>query len=214
MSADPAPSSSFETQLDRYADLLVTHGVNIQPGQILQLTAEASTRDFAVRVADAAYRRGARFVHTELIEPRIGRSRFLHADEESLDFVPRFVTAKYDELVDEKAATLRLVGSEDPDILADLDPSRLNRARKAQYVAAKRFFDDGIGRGQVHWTVAAAATPGWGRKVFPDLGPREAEQRLWEEILKLVRADRNDCLEVWQEHNEKLHHRAKTLTGM
>jgi aminopeptidase len=207
-------TGQISEQLDRYADLLVTHGANIQPGQLLQLGAEAAVRDFAVRVVDAAYRRGAGYVHLELIEPRAARSRFLHASEESLDHVPAFQKAKSDELVDTKAATIRLVGSEDPDILSDLDPAKLNRARLAQFRAAKRFYDDGIGRNQVHWTVAAAATPGWGQKVFPDLGPDEAEMRLWEEILKLVRADRPDCLEAWDEHNEKLHRRGKTLTEL
>ena len=205
---------SIEAQLDRYAELLVTHGANIQPGQVLIVTAEAVTRDFAVKVVDAAYRRGAKWVSLDLIDARAGRSRFLHAKEDDLDFVPGFTAKKYDEWVEAKGATIRLIGSEDPDILADLPPAKLNRARVAQYRAAKRFYDDGIGRGQVHWTVAAAATEGWGKKVFPDLPGPEAKQRLWEEILRLVRADRDDCLSAWEEHNERLHHRSKTLTEM
>jgi aminopeptidase len=198
----------------RYADLIVSHGVNVQPGQLVQLTAEAAVRDFAALVVDAAYRRGAGYVHLELLEPRAARSRFLHASEESLDKLPDFLRAKSDELVESRAATIRLVGSEDPDILADLPPSRVNRARVAVFRAAKRFYDDGINRNRVHWTVAAAATPGWGRKVFPDLAPRAAETRLWEEILRLVRADREDCLAAWREHDDALHRRASALTSM
>lgn len=200
--------------LDRYADLLVTHGVNVQPGQVLLITAEAAVRDFAVRVVDAAYRRGVKYVQLDLIDGRAGRSRFLHSEDENLDFVPDYVTARFNELVDKNAATLRLVGSEDPDLLSDLDPAKLNRARVASYQAAKRFYDDGIGRGRVHWTVAAAATEGWGKKVFPHLSRLEAKQRLWEEIIRLVRADQPNCLEVWDQHNEKLHERAKKLTEM
>ncbi len=205
---------SFEDKLDRYAELLVTHGANVQPGQMLLLTAEAAVRDFAVRVVDAAYRRGAKSVTLDLIDARAARSRFLHANEESLDFVPGFITAKFDEWVENKGATIRLVGSEDPDILSDLPPAKLNRARVAQYHAAKRFYDDGIGRGQVHWTVAAAATEGWAKKVFPDLSGKDGERKLWDEILRLVRADREDCLAAWDEHNEKLHHRGKALSEM
>jgi aminopeptidase len=205
---------SIESQLERYADLLVGHGANVQPGQILQITAEAVNRDFATRVAEAAYRRGAKWVQLELVDARVSRSRFLHASEESLDYVPSFVGAKFDEWVEEKGATIRLIGSEDPDLLADLEPAKLNRARVAQYRAARRFYEDGIGRGQIHWTVAAAATEGWGRKVFPDLPGPEAKRRLWEEILRLVRADREDCLEAWEEHNATLHRRSETLTGL
>ncbi len=205
---------SMNEALDRYADLLVTHGVNVQPGQVLLITAEAAVRDFAVRVVDAAYRRGVKYVQLDLIDGRAGRSRFLHSADEDLDFVPGFVKARFDELVDSKAATLRLVGSEDPDLLSDLDPAKLNRARVASYQAAKRFYDDGIDRGRVHWTVAAAATEGWGKKVFPDLSGPEAKERLWEEIFRLVRADQQNCLEVWDQHNEKLHKRAKKLTEM
>jgi len=200
--------------LDRYAELLVSTGAAVQPGQLVQVTAEAAVRDFAARVVDAAYRRGAGYVHLDLIEPRAARSRFVHSAPESLDRVPDFLRAKADELVETRAATIRLVGSEDPDILADLEPARLNRARLATYRAAKRFYDDGIGRNRVHWTVAAAATPGWGMKVFPDLEPAAAERRLWEEILRLVRADREDCLAVWEEHDAALHARAAALDSL
>jgi aminopeptidase len=200
--------------LERYADLIVSTGANVQPGQLVQVTAEAVVRDFAVRVVESAYRRGAGYVHLDLIEPRSARSRFLHAAPESLDRVPDFLRAKADELVETRAATIRLVGSENPDILADLEPAWLNRARLATFRAAKRFYDDGIGRNRVHWTVAGAATAGWGMKVFPDLEPAAAETRLWEEILRLVRADREDCLAVWAEHDAALHARAAALDAL
>ncbi|HIN80135.1 MAG TPA: aminopeptidase, partial [Planctomycetes bacterium] len=56
--------------LDRYAELLVSRGANVQPGQTLQLTCDAIVRDFALRIVEAAYDRGARFVQFDLIDER------------------------------------------------------------------------------------------------------------------------------------------------
>ena len=46
--------------LERYAELIVRKGCNVQPGQILYLGADVQSCDFAVKVAEAAYEVGAR----------------------------------------------------------------------------------------------------------------------------------------------------------
>ncbi len=78
----------------------------------------------------------------------------------------------------------------------------------------KHYYQEGIGKSKVHWTVAGAATPQWGKKVFPELPNHEAFQSLWEEIFKVCRADKPDCLELWEKHNAMLHKRSRKLTEM
>lgn len=205
---------TFAEQLKTYAELIVTHGLNIQPDQIVNISTEAYHRDFALLVADAAYQRGASFVNLDLIDARLGRLRILKSREENLSYVPEYLGIKYRELVDKNAANLKLIGAEEPDILADLDPKAVNTVRLHQHLAIKHFYDEGIGKSLVHWTVAAAATAKWGQKVFPQLEPEQARQKLWEEILKICRADKPDCLALWREHNQTLKKRAALLTGM
>jgi len=206
---------SFETQLQTYAKLLVHHALNVQPGQVVNIGAEAVHRDLVVMVAEEAYRRGAKYVDVSLDDSRVGRARVeLGAEGENLDFVPDYVTTKLEATVNDNGANLRIIGSENPDILADQNPKRINRLRMANYKAAKYFYDEGIGKSKVHWTVAAAATPAWGRKVFPELDGAEAEAALWKEILRICRADQDNCLELWSDHNRRLHDRGRRMTEM
>lgn len=204
----------LDRALDRYAELLVVRGANVQPGQTLQLTCDAEVRDFAVRIVEAAYERGARIVQLDLVDERSSRARISRCREEFLDFIPRHVPVRFDELVEDQGATIRLVGSEDPDCLSGLDPMRSNRSRLAGHRAAKRFYEEGIGLSQVQWTVAAAATAGWGRKLFPGTEDEVARRSLWESLLKIARADREDCLEAWDQHNKILTERGQALDGL
>lgn len=204
----------FKEQLKNYADLIVSHGLNVQKGQLVNISTEAINRDFALLVVEAAYKRGARYVNLDLSDQRVIRTRVLESSDQDLKYVPSYLGKKYDELLDESAANLKILGSEDPDILSDLDASKVNAMLTQQRLALKRFYEEGIGKSKVHWTVAAAATPKWGKRLFPDLSDEEAHKKLWLEILKATRADKENCLELWKEHNTALHTRAKKLTEL
>jgi len=206
---------SFKERLECYAELIVRHGLNVQPGQCVNISTEVCHRDFAMLVAKTAYRVGARHVGVEFSDPRLARIRIENSNEENLEYVPGYVTHKYTDLVHDVAANLKIIGSEDPDILSDLPPRAVNTLRLSRYHAVKHFYDEGIGKSKVHWTVAAAATPAWGRKVFPDaLSDESACELLWQAIFRACRADQPDCLSLWKEHNQVLQARAKRLTGM
>lgn len=204
----------FSGALKNYANLLVSYALNIQEGQILNISTEAINRDFALLVAEAAYQRGAKYVNLDLSDLRLTRLRVLSKNEDDLRYVPSYLSIKYDELLDNTAANLKILGSEDPDLLSDLDPKKVNTMMIAQRLALKRFYDEGIGKSKVHWTVAAVSTPKWARRIFPELSETEAQQRLWDEILKAVRADKENCLELWKEHNLALQRRAKKFTEL
>ena len=204
----------FLEKLNSYAQLIVCHGLNLQKGQIVNISAEVVHRDFAYLVAKTAYEHGARFVNLDLLEPRLARTRLLVAAEEDLSYVPPYVGVKYRDLVDQTAANLKIVGAEDPDLLSDLEPKRVNTVRVHQFLAVKYFYDEGIGKSLVHWTVAAAATPKWAKKVFPALEAETACAKLWDEIFRITRADQQNALELWRVHNQTLQRRAKKLTEM
>jgi aminopeptidase len=165
-------------------------------------------------VAEAAYKRGAKFVNIDLADPRALKLRIEQSKSEDLSYVPPYITTKYNELVDTVAANLKILGPEEPDLLADLDPKKINIQRLHQRLAIQYFYDEGIGKSKVHWTVAAAATPKWGQKVFPNLSPEAAEAALWREIFAICRVDKPDYMREWREHNERLRLRAKRLTEM
>jgi aminopeptidase len=205
----------FEQKLDNYADLLVTHGLNVQAGQVVNITGELIHRQLLQRVAAKAYRAGAKYVNIDLIDPWHARQRILGStDPEFLTYVPPFIPAKFNEIVDTHGAVLRFQGSEEPEILADLPPEAVNNVRIHYMKSLKRYYDEGVSQSKMHWTVAAAATPKWGKRVFPELDEAAACQALWEAIFSICRVDKPNYLELWQQHNFKLLKRAQLLTEL
>ncbi len=206
--------SRFEEQIARYANLVATYGLNVQPGQLVNVSSEPYHRDFLAALVTEMYRRGAGFVHVDLIDPVLQRRRFEHSNAKFLSTLPNFYAAKFGELVDKGAANLKLLGPEFPEYLDGLPPEAVNTARKAGYQAAKRFYDEGIDKSKVQWCVIAASTPGWAARLFPDVAPREAEGLLWDHIFRICRVDRADYLSLWANHNSVLKNRARKLSTL
>lgn len=205
----------FDTRLNRYAELLVCHGLNVQPGQSVNLTGEIIHRNLLQKLVEASYKRGAKYVNVDLIDPWHIRQRLLESKDESyLSYVPAFIPTKFEEILDSKGAVLRLVGSEDPDCFADIDPEKMNAMQLQIRQTLKRYYQEGVGKSKIHWTVAAAATPKWGKKVFPELSEEEAYKALWNAIFTICRVDHPHYLELWDKHDAILKKRAQRLTDL
>lgn len=206
---------NFDTQLDRYADLLAGYALNIQEGQCVNLGGEIIHRDLLSRIAKAAYRRGAKYVNIDISDPLHTRQRLeLSASDNYLSYVPSYIPTKYNELVENHGAVLRLVGSEEPDCLANLPPEKVNKMQLATRQSLKEYYQEGVGKSKVHWTVAAAATPKWAKKVYPELSENEGCKKLWEDIFKICRLDEDDYIAAWKKHDKRLYERAKKLTDL
>ena len=77
-----------DATLERFADVIVGFGANVQPGQIVSVSCEPG-KEFMVRaIAASAYRHGAKFVDVQYFDPWVKRARIEHGREEDLDFIP------------------------------------------------------------------------------------------------------------------------------
>ena len=83
-----AQITAGDARLERFADLIVGFAANVQPGQIVAISTEPGKLELTRAVADSAYRAGAKFVDVALFDLHVKRSRILHADEDTLDYVP------------------------------------------------------------------------------------------------------------------------------
>ncbi len=189
--------------LDRYAELLIRIGANLQVGQSLFLTADLEHAGFAVRVATAAYRAGARYVQMVWNHDPMSRARLLHSTEDYLDFVPEFDVARARQALDEGWARLILVGPSHPGLFEDVPPNLMRRAAQARQRKLK-FFSDAYMANQHQWCIAGVPTAPWAAQVFPDLPADEALARLWDVVLATVRADQPDPVAAWQAHDRRL----------
>ena len=101
-------------QLDRLAELLVKFGANVQPGQIVTLSSEPWKEPLARAVGEAAYRHGAKFVDLRVFDLYLKRARALHADPDTLGFVPPWYGENMLAFGEHRCATIALTGPVDP----------------------------------------------------------------------------------------------------
>ena len=197
------------TQLERYAHLALTVGLNLQEGQPLVLGGSADSLPFLRALTRAAYRLGARAVAVEILDPEIARIGVEEVREAYLDELPDwFVRARLRAIED--GAALLTLADDDPFAMKGVDPDRLGRRMQAA-MRVRRPYLEQVGAHRVNWLAVGAATPGWARAVFPELEPQEATERLWQAIFATVRLDAPDPEAAWRAHTARLEARARAL---
>ena len=198
----------MQDRLERYADLIVDFGVNVQPGQILDLGSGLGKEDLTRAITASAYRRGAKFVDVNYWDPWLKRVRVQYAADEVLDFVPSWYGERTLQLGEERAATILLSGPLAPHLYDDLDPARLGR----DVFPRVKEWTKVINERTVNWCIAPGPSEKWAELVHPDLEPGEALEKLWEQVLHVCRMDEPDPQEAWRSRSEALKGVAERLT--
>ena len=194
--------------IDRLAELAVRFGANVQRGQIVAIGTEPGKEELTRALAVHAYKAGARFVDVASFDLHIKRARILHAEEDTLDYVPPWYGERLLALGDERAARIGLTGPVAPGLLNDLDPARAGRDQLPFLKEAAKVVNERT----TNWTAIPCPTPAWAQLVFPDLDEAEALERLWREILHVMRLDEDDPVAKWRERADTLVGAAERLT--
>jgi aminopeptidase len=198
-----------DATLQRFADVVVGFGANVQPGQIVSVGCEPG-KEFMVRaIAASAYRHGAKFVDVQWFDPWVKRARVEYAREEDLDFIPDWHGKRLLALGEVGAARVGLSGPVAPGLLEDLDPARVGRDRFPALKEAGQVVNDRT----TNWTIAPCPTPAWAQLVFPDLDPAEALAQLESRLLHVCRLDEDDPIAAWRSRADFLVATAERLTG-
>lgn len=203
--------SIFKQQLENYADLAVKVGVNIQPDQILFISASTDSIDFVRIVTEKAYDAGARQVIVDFSDDIISRLRFEKAPEDSFSDFPEWKIIEREQLVEKGAAFMSIV-SQSPDLLQNVDPARISAFQKASGKALSKF-RQALQADKFSWTVIATPSPAWAEKVFPNLTAEEQVPALWDAIFKAVRANAENPVQSWIEHDQSLHEKVDYLNA-
>ena len=223
MQAEPSPASIAATggdvieagpvdvaTLERFAELIVTFAANVQRGQIVAIGTEPGKLELTRAVAAAAYRAGAKYVDVSMFDLHVKRARILHADEDTLDYVPPLIGQRILALGEHRAARIGLTGPVAPGLLNDLDPQRAGRDQlpfvpeNAQVVNALT----------TNWTAAPCPTQPWAELVYPQLSPAAAYSRLWQQVLHMCRLDGPDPVAAWRARQDTLVAVSERLTEL
>lgn len=203
--------TNFQKNLEKYADLAVRVGVNLQPNQNLTINASIEVVDFVRLVVKKAYEAGARNVYVEWSDDVITRTRFELASEEALSDYPEWKAKGLETLAENDGAFMSIISS-DPDLLSGIDPKRIAASTKAAGMALSKYRNY-LQADKASWSVIAAASKKWAEKVFPNENEDQQVEKLWEAIFKTTRADQEDPVAAWKQHNDNLHTKVEYLNS-
>lgn len=198
-----------QTLQERYADLVLKKGVNIQKNQALVINAPIEGVEFVRLVAKKAYDLGAKNVHINWADDELTFLKYKHASDEVIENVPGWKVDMQEGFAEDGAAFLSIHAT-DPDLLKDIDPQRIAAANKAAGVALRKFREYTM-NDIVTWSVISIPTRAWAQKIYPEKTADEAVSALWDTIYKMVRVDGEDPIEVWNKHNQRLENAFITL---
>jgi aminopeptidase len=199
-------TNGSDDRLRRYAELAVRVGANVQEGQLVEIFGLIQHAPLVRALSRAAYEAGARYVDVLYQDQHVRRARIELGPEEMLDWTPPWLLKRVQVLGEENGATISITGDPEPELFADLDGSRVGRARmKELNLAYLRQITEQLS----NWTIVAYPNEGWATTVFgePDV------ERLWDAVAHAVRLEEPDPVEAWREHMGRLDERAETLNA-
>lgn len=191
-----------QSTLEKYAELALRTGVNLQKNQPLMINSTIEGADFTRIVARKAYELGAKNVHINWTDDELTLLKFQYVSKEELSNIPQWQIDKNLSFAKDGAALLS-IRSTNPDLLKGIDAEKVGKFNKASAEAMKEFRQYTM-NDRIRWSIISIPTGDWAQKIFPDLTKEEAIESLWEQIFKIVRVDKEDPIAAWQEHNETL----------
>jgi aminopeptidase len=196
-----------EQLLERYAELIVGFGANVQPDQVVAVEASPEAAPLVHRIARLAYERGARYVDVAYFDPVVKRLRAELADGDSLSWVPPWLGRRILDLGELDAARIRLSPIVPPGLLSGIDPARASRDRLPSVREVLKTIEDR----SIAWTISPFPTAAWAQVVFPELEPPAAVDALWRDLEHVCRLDEPDPVDAWQRRMRELWEAASRL---
>jgi aminopeptidase len=195
----------MDERLERYAELCVRVGANVQPGQELFVESDLAHTELARAIVRQGYRAGATYVHVLYHDDHVRRAMIELGPDGALTHAPEW-RKEWLESGDGNAF-IGTTGDPEPELMADLDGDRVGRAlmQELTEIGLRQLRDN-----SVNWCVVAAPNEGWASQVFgePDL------ERLWELVAFAMRLDEPDPVAAWREYSDLLQERAAMLNAL
>lgn len=196
-------------RLQKYAQALLTTGVNLQKNQTLVINVDVENQDFALIVTQEAYALGAKEVVLNWRSTTIGKERLLHATDEVLANPAPWIPEYYKTYVESGAAFLSLI-SANPKALAGVPSERIaSQSRNLNKVL--HFYHEAIMDSTLTWCVASVATLRWAELLGFTGTDEEKIDALWSEIFTLCRIENINKEEELASHLKRLETRTKAM---
>lgn len=184
--------------IEKYANVLVKVGLNIQKGQTLFLQCCPEALDLARAVTEKALENGAKDVRVSISDPYINQIRGKYLTKEQCSLVPQWMKDEETYYLDDDGVQLALFGTY-PDLMnevSDENAMALAYASNELRNVVRKY----IHAGEIQWCGTALPTMEWAKKVYPELEDAKALQQLENDIIRMMRLDADDPIQAWNEH--------------
>ncbi|TSB47809.1 aminopeptidase [Alkalicoccobacillus porphyridii] len=200
-----------EKQLKKYADLAVRSGINVQKNQLVIIHSDIKNATLAHTIQKAAYEVGASNVVIDWFDEKSTKEFYTHALEDTFDYFPNWKYDQFKEWDDAGAAYIHII-SENLEVSKGIQIERMNRFQKAYRTKLKEHHAK-IRSHEVRCCLLAVPSFEWATKVSPHLSEEKAVQTLWELILCGSRANGDDPIKDWEDHNRFFESRKKFINN-
>jgi aminopeptidase len=205
-------SSVFEQYLEKYAEIVLKVGLNLQPGQRLIIDRAPLELAPLVRlIAAQAYKNGAKLVDVVWRDERLELVRYQHASRDTFEAFPTWQTDGIHQVTTTGGALLSF-NAVNPGIFKEQDPELVAMVQKTRAMHFEPI-NDLIDKRTMNWLVISAPVEGWAEKMFPDLSPEKGRARFWDILFDICRVKVKDPIYAWQEHVNQLTSRSQYLTN-
>ena len=199
-----------KTVMRSYAKLIVRVGANVQKGQEVRVFASLDQPEFIKMLVEECYKAGASRVTVDWKYPELTKLAARYMKLRDLSETREWEKARMQDMVDHLPVRI-FIESEDPDGLRGINPKYFKAF--AEKVKVSKPYRDAIDN-KHQWCIAAVPGEAWAKKVHPELSKRAAVEQLWKDILYTARADGEDPIADWEEHNRDLKARSKYLNDL
>ena len=190
----------LQKKIEQLAELAVKIGVNVLPGDKVQVYVPVDRADLARATVKKAYEAGAEQVLVEWTDDYKTLLDYTYSPTEVLSVVPDHVFNKNKELLEGGIKQIFIRGT-NPELLKDIDPEKIQAVSKAtskvMHPLMKYRMND-----IVSWTIISAPTEGWAKKVFPNSDDPMSD--LWEAIFETTRVNKEDPIKSWNDNIDLL----------
>ncbi len=210
-------TSDFDNKLEKYAEVIVKVGLNLQPGQRLLigppfhgiLGVPIELAPLVRKIVSKAYQAGASLVDVIWTDDQLKLLRFQQANQDSFEQFPTWRSeAAYN--ISSQGDALLYFFTENPDLLLEQDAESVATYRKTGMKNNKPA-NDLRSKNAMNWTVVTAPVEGWTEKVFPDIPPENRTAIFWEAIFDMCRINELDPVSAWEKHVSDLSERRNHL---
>src|SRR5260221_8688447 len=145
-------------RLERYSEIVVHIGANVQAEQAVVVIAQVEHAPVARAIANAAYRAGALRVDVSYGDLHVRRAAVEHGPENELGRGPAHIVEWMRGWGEDRPAGISLTGNPEPRLMDGLDPVRVAKSEPREVREA--WIPLVAGR-KLNWTIVSAPNAGW-----------------------------------------------------